>query len=170
VQGLDVLRLERLPPAAYASRLRTLQWTPAMPTRHDPTSLEGRARRILADVAFCLAKVTGKYTGYPDVDSSVFERVRGALEQGFFDGSSTARLGDACQELRGVTACPLPELLSFPGADETDLRIAAILETVRARAKVPDDLFRELLTAHLSWEPGDKRVIVGALTTVIRGM
>lgn len=141
-----------------------------MPTRQDPTSLEGRSRRMLAEVAFCVAKVAGKYSGYPEVDAQVFERIRSALEQGFFDRMSSSRLGDACQELRGMATCPDPELLSFPGADATDRRLAALLESIRARARISDDLFRELLMAHLSWEAGDKRVIVDALTSVIRGM
>lgn len=131
--------------------------------------LDERARRILHDLSLCLGKIVGKYTSYPDVDAEASERVRIAVEQGLTDGKSTAKLGDTCQELRSVTSCDPRELLSFPGADEPDLRIAAILQVIRLRADLSDELFREILTAHLSWERGDKSVILDALTRIIRG-
>lgn len=138
-----------------------------METQHP--RLDERARRILRDLSLCIGKIVGKYTSYPEVDASACERVQSAVERGLTDGKSTAKLGDTCQELRSVTSCDPRELLSFPGADEPDLRIAAILQVIRTRAKLPDDLFREILTANLSWERSDKSVILDALTRIIRG-
>lgn len=137
-----------------------------METQHP--QLEERARRILRDVSICLGKIVGKYTGYPHVDAEASQRVQCALEQGLTAGKSAAKLGDTCQELRAVTSCSPRELLSFPGADEPDLRIAAILQALRARAQLSDELFREVLTASLSWERVDKCVILEALTQIIR--
>lgn len=132
-------------------------------------TLEHRARRILSDVALCLGKIAGKYAAFPNVDSATCDRVTQAIENGWLQDQSTSRMADACQELRAVASCDLRELLRFPGADDSDIRIAAILEVVRSRARLEDSLFREVLTAHLSWEKGDKAVILDALTRIIRG-
>ena len=68
-----------------------------------------------------------------------------------------------------MVTCPVSELLRPEGADDVDVRLTAIAQVVRERARLGDETFRELLTSLLSWEPADKTIILRALTGIIRG-
>jgi hypothetical protein len=68
-----------------------------------------------------------------------------------------------------VAKCPARELLSFPRAGEIDARIAAIAQVVSQNAQLKEESFRELLTALLSWQDTDKRLILDVLTEIIHG-
>ena len=131
--------------------------------------LEPEAWRIATTLNFCLAKIVGKYAAYPKVDTHAFHRVRSAIETGLKKRSHEVKLGDFCQELRAVASCPSAELLRSAGSDATDCRIAAIAQVVHEYASLDEDIFRELLTGLLSWEPKDKKVILKALSGIIRG-
>jgi hypothetical protein len=128
-----------------------------------------RPRRIAEDLALCLSKIVGKFAAYPEVDPAAFQRMHSALERGLVSMDSPARLGDYCQELRSVAKCPARELLSFPRAGEIDARIAAIAQVVSQNAQLKEESFRELLTALLSWQDTDKRLILDVLTEIIHG-
>jgi len=127
------------------------------------------AWHIATALNICIAKVVGKYTAYPQVDSEAFHRVFSTVEKGLRGRWQEAKLGDFCQELRAVASCPIRELLRSAGADDTDTRIAAIAQVVRVHAGLSDDVFREILTGLLSWEAEDKNVILEALVRIVRG-
>lgn len=147
-----------------------------METGKNTSSREQRARQTLADLHLCLAKVVGKYAAYPEVDASVLRKLHTAMEGGVCRNADSPapgpahrpKLGDYCQELRAVLSCPLAELLQFAGADETDLRLTAVAQVVRQRAKLEEGAFRELLTGLLSWERVDKGAILEAVTAIVR--
>jgi hypothetical protein len=140
---------------------------PAMETRKRWRQ-NAEAWRIATTVNFCLAKVVGKYAAYPEVDPSAFKRVHDAVAGGLERLVADSLLGDFCQELRSVVNCHVAELLRPEGADDTDTRITAIAQVVRIRTGLGDDIFREILEGLLSWEPGDKLMILDALVGVIR--
>ncbi len=139
-----------------------------METGKEKTTTERRARQVLADINFCLSKVAGTYAAYPNVDAAVFRRMHAALGEGLVRRDKGSTLGDFCQELRAVMSCPVAELLRFAGADDTDTRLAAIAQVLRERARLEEDVFRELLTGLLSWERKDKAAILEAVTAIVR--
>ena len=135
---------------------------------HKVYEMEREAWRIATTLNLDLPKIVAKYPAYPKVDSHVFHRMRSAIEAGLRQRSHEAKLGDFCQELRAVASCPTAELLRSAGSDATDCRIAAIAQVVHEYASLDEDLFRELLTGLLSWEPKDKKVILDALVGIVR--
>jgi hypothetical protein len=139
-----------------------------METGKNTSSKEQKARQTLADLHVCLAKIVGKYAAYPEVDAAVFRRLHSSMEEGLRRGAGGPKLGDYCQEMRAVLSCPAAELLQFADADETDLRLAAIAQVVRQRARLAEGAFRELLTGLLSWERVDKSAILEAVTAIVR--
>jgi hypothetical protein len=139
-----------------------------MEPKRQVTNREAEAWRIAITLSFCMAKIVGKFKAYPEVDSGVFHRLHQTIGRGMTRLRARSTLGDFCQELRAVTACPAAELLRPSGADDTDARITAIAQVVRQRTGLDDDVFRDLLSGLLSWEPTDKAVILEALTGIIR--
>lgn len=127
------------------------------------------AWRLVTTLNLCVAKIVGKFTAYPSVDPATFQRIHASLTRGLNRKKSAPELGDYCQELRSVVACPVSELLRPPGADDTDARISAVAHVMRTHAKLDDPTYRELLTGLLSWSAPDKALILSALLGVIRG-
>ncbi|HVR74746.1 MAG TPA: hypothetical protein VMT52_10460 [Planctomycetota bacterium] len=139
-----------------------------METDRNLSSTEREAWRIAQALNFCLSKIVGKYAAYPEVDLEVFRRIHAAVEEGLYHGKRGLKLKSFCQELRAVTSCPVSELLRSEGADDTDTRIAAVAQVVREHAGLSDAVFRELVTGILSWQPGDKSMILEAMVSIIR--
>ena len=144
------------------------QRSSSMEARRHLSEREQESWRIATALNFCLAKIVGKYAAYPGIDPGAFKRVHNAISQGLSRGKEAPRIGDFCQELRGVVSCPVAELLRAKGADEVDTRITAIAQVIRERTALQDGVFRELLTGLLSWERRDKEVILRALTGIIK--
>lgn len=139
------------------------------PDGDEPTfQVYPRSWRIATTLHDCLSRIVGKYTAYPNVDSSTFRRMHKALNGGISQQETSMDLGNYCQELRAVTACDPRELLKPRDADDTDARIMAIAQVVRGHAALDDKTFRELLTGLLSWSPADKAVIQDTLVRIIR--
>jgi hypothetical protein len=131
-------------------------------------ALETEAWRIASSLAFCLSKIIGRYTAYPNVDTAAFRRIHDAMERGLRRGRSSAKVRNFCQDLRAVTSCPIRELLRAEGADDTDARLVAIAQSVREHCGLDDELFRELLTGVLSWTPKDKARILETVVAIVR--
>ena len=150
-----------------------------MAPEKDVSKVEGEALRISKGITFCVATVIGKYTSFPDVDEPTFSRVHQKITAGLLFHRRNS-IGDFCQELRGVIACPVSELLhpervtdadgNDDHLDETELRLIAIADVVRRNANISDALFRELLTGLLSWDANDRVIILDTLINIVRGL
>ncbi len=144
------------------------------PTEDSPR-LEQEAWKIANGVAFCVATVVGKYASYPHVDEPTFRRVQSGLTDGFRRHQND-RIGDVCQELRGVCVCPVRELLApirasdEPRASEVELRLLALADVLRRAAQLPESRHRELVLGLLSWNPDDRSVIFRTLRDIIDGL
>ncbi len=148
-----------------------------MQPKKDALAIEEEALKIARSVAFCVATVVGKYACYPNVDEATFERIHKRITGGLTKRRRSIR--DVCQELRAVTSCHVKELVepervvdsdgNREELDEAELRLVAIADVIRRSSRLPNSVFREILTGLLSWDPPDRLVILDTLTSIIRG-
>lgn len=150
-----------------------------MTPRKDAFTTEKQALRISRGITFCVATVVGKYASFPDVDEPTFQRVHQKITAGLLFHRREG-IRDFCQELRGIIACPVAELLhpdrvldtdgNDDRLDETELRLIAIADVLRRNANLSNRLFREMLTGLLAWDANDRNVILDTLVKIVRGL
>jgi hypothetical protein len=129
---------------------------------------ESECWRVASAFNYCLAKIVGKFAGYPQVDPAAFHRMHEAIGRGLASRRRAARIGDFCQALRGIVACPIEELIGPPETDAVDIRLASIAQVVREGASLEHGLFEDLIRGLLSWNRTDKQVILRTLSSILQ--